>query len=1122
LLASILIAAILASLFVATLGSGSAQASSTYKLIGEFGTADLPAGGSGGAPRTVVDEVTGDILVAAPEGFAVFVFSPAGTLVATIPGSPTAIAIDQSNGDVYLSDPATGSAIDRYTTDRASPPTYTLDNTYTGPVAGSDAAAGEVAAAAGLAIDQASGDLLVADAGNVQVSRFDSSGTFLGAFAGDGSEGGAFTSLLDIAVDSNGRIYVVQNGLVDSNYGRALGSLVQRFAADGTQGELLEAPQGLDEARAVGVDPASQRVVVATGGGFGAQPLTLQIFDDLEFTGSGLYSELARGGVTSGLWIDGTSGHLFTATGHVYGGQSGLEVFEPALLPDVIMDPPSAITRFGAHFAGTVNPLGKATSYRFEYSKDAGATWLPVSAAEIPGGAAPGEVPVPVSADPALEPNTHYEARLWAGNADGSSMSPTFSFDTPVSAPAVVTGAVSDRTLTGASLYGTVNPFGVQTSYRFEYGVTTAYGSRAPLAYEAVAGASRQPRTVTQPVAGLQPGTTYHYRLVAENSVGVEAGEDRTFTTTTVENSLHRAYEMVSPADKQNGDVDYLYFQASPDGNAMAFQTRVGFGEAGSAAPLFRQFLSQRTTDDWLPTGIDPPQYRTHSFGAGIFSYTEGISQDGSRAVVLSNKAMAPGSVDEHTNTYLYDVKTDTYKTLTSVPGEEFYSVLVFSGNSDHELVGGTPNFDRILLNGAQAGVPLLPGTPQRGLYEYRDGQLTLASREPDGTPIPAQLDFLRTDQSGHYVPGFMSEDGSRVFFKSEGVASAHPSAVYARVDGTSRIISKSHRAEDAGAIRAARFAGASRDGRTAYIFSQDLTEDSQPGVESLYRYDTESDTLTLLTAIPSSGIRTEALQVSESGGSVYFWRVSDAIYDWHDGELSRIPDSSFVRRFDTSPDGSFFVFQIEDKSAHRYSEDEDRNACVSCLPDGSDANVDLGEYQIDAGGGPPPRVVTDSGQVFFNTASQMVYADTNSVQDVYEYDGTETRLISTGDGLGSELGSVSADGRDVFFITKDRLVGRDTDGATDVYDARVGGGLASQNPPPIREECIRDDCKATPKVGPELPFGGSEALSGPENIREVPRKRCGKGRHVRKVKGKSRCVRQQKSRTNHNRRQGR
>ena len=94
--------------------------------------------------------------------------------------------------------------------------------------------------------------------------------------------------------------------------------------------------------------------------------------------------------------------------------------------------------------------------------------------------------------------------------------------------PAVTTGGVADLTASSATLLGKVNASGARTTYRFEYGPTTRYGTKTP---EGVAGANAGTINVTAPLTGLAPFTTYHYRLVASNRNGTTRGADRTFKT---------------------------------------------------------------------------------------------------------------------------------------------------------------------------------------------------------------------------------------------------------------------------------------------------------------------------------------------------------------------------------------------------------------------------------------------------------------------------------------------------------------------------------------------------------------------------------------------------------------
>jgi len=96
--------------------------------------------------------------------------------------------------------------------------------------------------------------------------------------------------------------------------------------------------------------------------------------------------------------------------------------------------------------------------------------------------------------------------------------------------PGARTDVATSVTASTASLAGTVNPYWTTASYYFEYGTTTAYGSKTA---QQSAGAAPLPARVGAPISGLAPGTTYHYRLVTSNSFGTRLGEDRAFTTPT-------------------------------------------------------------------------------------------------------------------------------------------------------------------------------------------------------------------------------------------------------------------------------------------------------------------------------------------------------------------------------------------------------------------------------------------------------------------------------------------------------------------------------------------------------------------------------------------------------------
>ena len=146
-----------------------------------------------------------------------------------------------------------------------------------------------------------------------------------------------------------------------------------------------------------------------------------------------------------------------------------------------------------------------------------GATWLATrgtSAGILGQSMAAGGRFIAVETSNALDP-----ADADAGRTD------VYRFGVPV--PSVQTGAAGVAG-TSASLTGTVNPNGELSSWSFEYGTTTSYGTQTATV-AAGDGTSAVPTAAT--VDGLEPGTTYHYRLSASNLAGTGNGGDGTFTT---------------------------------------------------------------------------------------------------------------------------------------------------------------------------------------------------------------------------------------------------------------------------------------------------------------------------------------------------------------------------------------------------------------------------------------------------------------------------------------------------------------------------------------------------------------------------------------------------------------
>ena len=141
--------------------------------------------------------------------------------------------------------------------------------------------------------------------------------------------------------------------------------------------------------------------------------------------------------------------------------------------------------------------------------------------------------PVLLTATPA--PGSVFSRWSGGGCSGTSTCGLTMTADTAVTAtfdqmaPTVTTGAASGVTQVSATVAATVNPQGVATSCRFDYGTSTSYGASAPCAADPGTGTSAAP--VSAALSGLAAGTTYHYRIVASNAGGTSPGADGSFTT---------------------------------------------------------------------------------------------------------------------------------------------------------------------------------------------------------------------------------------------------------------------------------------------------------------------------------------------------------------------------------------------------------------------------------------------------------------------------------------------------------------------------------------------------------------------------------------------------------------
>jgi hypothetical protein len=113
---------------------------------------------------------------------------------------------------------------------------------------------------------------------------------------------------------------------------------------------------------------------------------------------------------------------------------------------------------------------------------------------------------------------------------DGPTGNGSISGDVVSGAPGIGGTSATSTTVAGANVAGGVYPNGQSTSYWWEYGTSTTYGNSLA---QASAGGGTAITSVTGTFSNLQPCTTYHYRLDAENASdpgGVD-GVDNTFAT---------------------------------------------------------------------------------------------------------------------------------------------------------------------------------------------------------------------------------------------------------------------------------------------------------------------------------------------------------------------------------------------------------------------------------------------------------------------------------------------------------------------------------------------------------------------------------------------------------------
>ena len=197
--------------------------------------------------------------------------------------------------------------------------------------------------------------------------------------------------------------------------------------------------------------------------------------------------------------------------------------FVTSSVPGVTTGDASSIAPTSARLNGAVTPNGLATTWWFEYGTSTG-YGTKTSARSAGSGTSSVNESLSVTA---LKVATTYHFRIVARNSSGTTVGSDKSFSTSL-APGVVTGAAQAISASSAALTGSIDPRGRPTTWWFEYGTGTTYGSKTAAKS---AGSKAGAQNVSAPVTGLSNGTGYHYRLVAKSDAGTTYGSDLTFAT---------------------------------------------------------------------------------------------------------------------------------------------------------------------------------------------------------------------------------------------------------------------------------------------------------------------------------------------------------------------------------------------------------------------------------------------------------------------------------------------------------------------------------------------------------------------------------------------------------------
>ena len=366
--------------------------------------------------------------------------------------------------------------------------------------------------------------------------------------------------------------------------------------------------------------------------------------------------------------------------------------------PTATTGPTTSVGGSAATVTGTVDPGGAATTWYVEYGTSTG-YGSKTAAASVGSGTSAVGVSVSIGG---LRSGTTYHYRVVASNASGTSRGSDAVLTTLVP-PVVSTHAASGISAVSATLNASVDPNGRSTSYFFEFGTTTSYGSKTSAKS---AGSSTSAQSVSDGIGGLQTGVTYHYRVVATSDAGTSYGHDASFRTSSAPAVVTGAPTSVTPTSATaqgsvtpNGLSTTWWFEYGTSTSYGSKTSSHSAGSGGSARPVSAALdgLKAATTYHYRLVAQSSGG-KTYGADATFATIGPPAAQTGAAQSIGSDSAQVTGSVDTHgrSTTWWFD-----------------YGPTTGYGHSTLPLSAGSKP-------GAQNVVASLTGLSPATVYHYR------------------------------------------------------------------------------------------------------------------------------------------------------------------------------------------------------------------------------------------------------------------------------------------------------------------------------------------------------------------------------------------------------------------